>query len=122
MVARVIPVEQFDLVIFGATGDLARRKILPGLYRRWKEGQIPQGSAIIGAARSELPRAEFRDMVRAALEEFLNRKELVEETIASFLDMLDYVTVDAKGDGGWEQLHGMMRKDIVRAFYLSVAP
>ncbi|TVP99709.1 MAG: glucose-6-phosphate dehydrogenase [Roseinatronobacter sp.] len=122
MVARVIPVEQFDLVIFGATGDLARRKILPGLYRRWKEGQIPQGSAIIGAARSDLARADFRDMVRAALEEFLARKELVEDSIASFLEMLDYVKVDAKGDGGWEHLHGMMRKDIVRAFYLSVAP
>ena len=34
MVSRVIPVDPFDLVIFGGTGDLARRKILPGLYRR----------------------------------------------------------------------------------------
>jgi len=71
MVARVIPVECFDLVIFGATGDLARRKILPGLYRRWKEGQIPEGCTIIGAARSDLHTDAFRDLVRAALEEFL---------------------------------------------------
>ncbi|PZX48146.1 glucose-6-phosphate 1-dehydrogenase [Roseinatronobacter thiooxidans] len=122
MVARVIPVEQFDLVIFGATGDLARRKILPGLYRRWKEGQIPEGSKIIGAARSEVARDDFREMVRAALQEFLDRKELVDDTIASFLDMLDYVTIDAKGDAGWDVLSNMMRADIVRAFYLSVAP
>jgi glucose-6-phosphate 1-dehydrogenase len=122
MVARVIPVEKFDLVIFGATGDLARRKILPGLYRRWKEGQIPQGAKIIGAARSEVARNDFRDMVRDALEEFLDRKELVEDKIASFLDMLDYVTIDAKGDGGWDQLGSMMRPDLVRAFYFSVAP
>ena len=59
MVARVIPVECFDLVIFGATGDLARRKILPGLYRRWKEGQIPEGCTIVGAARSELDADSF---------------------------------------------------------------
>ena len=41
MVSRVIPVDVFDLVIFGGTGDLARRKILPGLYRRFVAGQMP---------------------------------------------------------------------------------
>ena len=41
MVSRVIPVGVFDLVIFGGTGDLARRKILPGLYRRFCAGQMP---------------------------------------------------------------------------------
>ena len=41
MVSRVIPVEAFDLVIFGGTGDLARRKVLPGLFRRFCAGQMP---------------------------------------------------------------------------------
>ena len=50
MVVRVIPVDDFDLVIFGATGDLARRKILPGLYRRFLAGQMPPEARIIGAA------------------------------------------------------------------------
>ena len=49
MVARVIPVDPFDLVIFGATGDLARRKILPALCRRFGEGQMPEDARIIGA-------------------------------------------------------------------------
>ncbi|MGA1235150.1 MAG: glucose-6-phosphate dehydrogenase, partial [Lutimaribacter sp.] len=49
MVSRVIPVEPFDLVIFGGTGDLAQRKILPALYRRFRAGQIPQGARVIGA-------------------------------------------------------------------------
>ena len=53
MVSRVIPVDDFDLVIFGATGDLAHRKILPGLYRRFKAGQFPATSQIIGAARTD---------------------------------------------------------------------
>ncbi|MFN7004422.1 MAG: glucose-6-phosphate dehydrogenase [Roseinatronobacter sp.] len=122
MVARVIPVETFDLVIFGATGDLARRKILPGLYRRWKEGQIPEGSAIIGAARSDMSREEFRAQVEAALVEFVAAEELVADTLAGFLDMLGYVTIDARGDAGWDALAGMMREGVVRAFYLSVAP
>ena len=54
MVSRVIPVESFDLVIFGATGDLAKRKIFPGLFRRFLAGQMPTDSQVVGAARSNL--------------------------------------------------------------------
>ncbi len=122
MVARVIPVDRFDLVIFGATGDLARRKILPGLYRRWKEGQIPEGAAIIGAARSEMDRAAFCASVEQALHEFLPESLLLPEAVSSFLGMLDYVAIDARGDGGWDALGARMREDVVRAFYFSVAP
>ena len=63
MVSRVIPVEDFDLVIFGGTGDLARRKILPGLFRRLLGGQMPETARIIGAARSEMDDAGFRVLV-----------------------------------------------------------
>ena len=122
MVARVIPVECFDLVIFGATGDLARRKILPGLYRRWKEGQIPPGCAIIGAARSAMSPEQFRDMVATALAEFLPPTELDDDVVAGFLAMLGYVAIDASGDGGWPELAALMRAGRVRAFYFSVAP
>lgn len=122
MVARVIPVEKFDLVIFGATGDLARRKILPGLYRRWKEGQIPEGAKIIGAARSDNSVEDFRDQVAAALDEFVDPAALVPSVVAEFLEMLTYVTIDAKGTRGWDDLASHMRQGVVRAFYLSVAP
>ncbi|MFN4057728.1 MAG: glucose-6-phosphate dehydrogenase [Roseinatronobacter sp.] len=122
MVARVIPVEPFDLVIFGATGDLARRKILPGLYRRWREGQIPEGARIIGAARSDTDTEAFRAQVGAALTEFLPAGELLPEVVASFQAMIIYVAIDAGGDGGWAELAGLMREGVVRAFYLSVAP
>ncbi len=71
MVSRVIPVEVFDLVIFGATGDLARRKILPGLFRRFVAGQMPEDSRIIGAARADLSDDDFRTQVAGALEEFV---------------------------------------------------
>ena len=122
MVARVIPVEQFDLVIFGATGDLARRKILPGLYRRWKEGQIPEGATIIGAARTDMDNEAFQAVVREALEEFVTPAELVPEIVAGFLDMLRYVTIDAKGTAGWDALAELIQKGRVHAFYFSVAP
>ena len=71
MVSRVIPVEDFDLVIFGGTGDLARRKIFPGLFRRFIAGQMPSTSRVIGAARSDLSDADFQRDIKLALEEFI---------------------------------------------------
>ncbi|RMF40515.1 MAG: glucose-6-phosphate dehydrogenase [Alphaproteobacteria bacterium] len=122
MVSRVIPVEPFDLVIFGATGDLARRKILPGLFRRMVAGQMPPESRVIGTARRELTDAEFRAMADAALSEFAPEADRTPEIRATFLDRLDYVRLDALGAEGWDELAVRLRPDCVRAFYLSVAP
>ncbi|PWR00890.1 glucose-6-phosphate dehydrogenase [Meridianimarinicoccus roseus] len=122
MVSRVIPVDTFDLVIFGGTGDLARRKILPGLFRRYSAGQMPEAAQVIGAARSEMSVNEYRAMVREALMEFSDKAEQGEEVIAGFLQHIDYQQVDAQGDDGWEALREKLRDGIVRAFYFSVAP
>ncbi len=122
MVARVIPVNTFDLVIFGGTGDLARRKILPGLFRRFLSGQMPADSRVIGAARSDLNSAGYRDMVRAAIDEFGGDEKAETKKLDAFLAQLEYVPVDAKGDGGWKELAALSRTDVVRAFYFSVAP
>ncbi|MEL6235576.1 MAG: glucose-6-phosphate dehydrogenase [Pseudomonadota bacterium] len=122
MVSRVIPVDPFDLVIFGATGDLARRKILPGLFRRRQVGQMPAEARIIGAARSEMDGAGFRAMVDAALDEFEPGARDAPELRQAFLDALDYVAVDAMGEGGWSALAAKLTQDRPRAFYLSVAP
>lgn len=118
MVSRVIPVEPFDLVIFGGTGDLAQRKILPGLCRRFADGQMPGEARIIGAARSDLSAAQFREMAHEALEDEACDPNLV----AAFLDRLDYVRIDATGTEGWERLAGLMRDGVTKAFYFSVAP
>ncbi|WP_417208169.1 glucose-6-phosphate dehydrogenase [Antarctobacter sp.] len=122
MVSRVIPVEPFDLVIFGATGDLARRKILPGLFRRYCSGQMPEDARILGAARSEMDTAGFRQLVADAVAEFGGGRHCEDGTLEQFLERVDYEAVDAMGDGGWEALKGHLRDGIVRAFYFSVAP
>jgi glucose-6-phosphate 1-dehydrogenase len=122
MVARVIPVEDFDLVIFGGTGDLARRKILPGLFRRYLSGQMPKDSRIIGAARSDIDSAEYRDMIHDAIKEFGGVEAKDTKGLAAFLNQLEYVPIDAKGEGGWPELAELVRADIVQAFYFSVAP
>ena len=122
MVSRVIPVDDFDLVIFGGTGDLARRKILPGLYRRFCSGQMPEQARIIGAARGEMDDAGFRDLIRDAIKEFAKKNECDDEQIGAFLQRLHFVTIDAKGEGGWSDLRDLMRDGVVKAFYFSVAP
>ena len=122
MVARVIPVEDFDLVIFGGTGDLARRKILPGLFRRYLAGQMPAESRIIGAARSELDSDGYRAMISEAIAEFGGPEKSDAQAVEKFLAQLEYVPIDAKGTNGWKQLAELVRKDVVQAFYFSVAP
>jgi glucose-6-phosphate 1-dehydrogenase len=122
MVSRVIPVDPFDLVIFGATGDLARRKILPGLYRRCLAGQVPADSRIIGAARSQMTTDDFRTFVAAAIEEFVSPDKRDAEALSCFLERLHYVPINATGDEGWSDLAALMKPGVIRAFYFSVAP
>ena len=122
MVSRVIPVDVFDLVIFGGTGDLARRKILPGLYRRFLAGQMPENSRIIGAARTDLTDAAYRTQVAEAIAEFVPKARQDAAIIAQFVDRIYYVAIDAQGTNGWDKLRALMRENVVRAFYFSVAP
>ncbi|PTX56068.1 glucose-6-phosphate 1-dehydrogenase [Litoreibacter ponti] len=122
MVSRIIPVDPFDLVIFGGTGDLARRKILPGLYHRFCAGQMPEDARIIGAARSEMDDKGYRKMIGEALDEFIPHTKREAERVKLFLERLHYTPIDAKGDGGWKTLKKLVRADVVQAFYFSVGP
>jgi len=122
MVSRVIPVDPFDLVIFGGTGDLARRKILPALYRRFRDGQMPDGARIIGAARTKQDGAAWVAWVRKAFDEFLRPDERADDAVEAFLERLDYLAIDATGDGGWAELKAKMRDGVTQAFYFSVGP
>ena len=123
MVSRVIPVDPFDLVIFGGTGDLARRKILPGLFRRFCTHQMPQSARIIGAARTEMEDSDYRQMVADAIHEFGADVLHGEENLSAFLECISYVTIDATGERGWRELaEKVISIDRVEAYYFSVAP
>ena len=122
MVSRVIPVDTFDLVIFGGTGDLARRKILPGLFRRFLAGQMPPDARVIGAARSDLGDDGYRDLVRKAIGEFGSSERERAKELSEFLKRISYVSVDARGEKGWKQLAGLIRPGVIHAYYFSVGP
>ena len=121
MVSRVIPVESFDLVIFGATGDLAKRKIFPGLFRRFLAGQMPTDSQVVGAARSNLSQKKFNDLVENSIKSFaeINFKD---EDLKNFLNCLNYIQIDATGSNGWSALKSILRPKKILAFYFSVSP
>ena len=122
MVARTIPVAPFDLVIFGATGDLARRKIFPSLFERMKAGQMPATARVIGAARGDLSKEAFRALVSEAIAGNVGPKD--KDVATKFVDAMAYTSIDALGDGGWEALGAILAEEprAVRAFYLSVGP
>ena len=121
MVSRVIPVESFDLVIFGATGDLAKRKIFPGLFRRLLAGQMPPDSQVVGAARSNLSQKKFNDLVENSIKSFaeINFRD---DDLKNFLNCLNYIQIDATGSNGWSALKSALRPKKILAFYFSVTP
>ena len=124
MSSQIIPVEPFDYVVFGGTGDLAERKLLPALFHRQLAGQLTEPTRIIGASRTAMTHEEYRKFTLDALQEHLKAEELDEAEVAKFLERIYYISVDAKSDQGWEDLKKLLDqgKDIVRAFYLAVSP
>jgi glucose-6-phosphate 1-dehydrogenase len=123
MSSRVIPVEPFDLVIFGGTGDLARRKILPGLFRRFCAGQMPPQARVIGAARTDMDTTGFRTMVAEAIKEFSGSYSFTQAKLDAFLARIEYLAIDARGEKGWAELAELMSGEgRVEAYYFSVSP
>jgi glucose-6-phosphate 1-dehydrogenase len=124
MPARAIPVDPFDLVVFGATGDLSTRKLLPALYRRFVVGQMPAGARIIGVARMDLDTEAFRSAAREAIMEFVRADLIHSDKLEAFINCIEYVRLDASQDEGWDRLTRLFEKaaNRIRVFYLSVAP
>ena len=124
MTPRIIPVDLFDLVVFGATGDLAQRKLLPALFHRDLQGQLPAGSRIIGASRRAMSSGDFKALARTAIEAHVAAADCTPENLQRFLARLDYVTVDASHEEGWDELGQLLAVggDRIRVFYLAVGP
>jgi glucose-6-phosphate 1-dehydrogenase len=121
--ANNLKLDPFDVVLFGATGDLAKRKLVRALYRRAAAGQIPAGSKIIGLARSDLSREQYLEEVHVSLEKYLNPGELTPERWDGFCKLVTYLRVDATVASDFEKLANELRgrDDVVRVIFLSMA-
>ncbi len=111
------------VVLFGATGDLARRKLLPGLYHLASAGFIPN-SRVIGVSLDEFSPEAFRGFARAALDEFASRR-VDEASWAAFANHLDYVPLalgPAALKAAVERAEADIGSESRRLHYLSVPP
>src|SRR5436305_9216314 len=79
------------LVVFGGSGDLAHRKLLPALYDLAYEGLLPERYAIVGSGGSRLDDADFRERARGAVEEF-SRHRIDATRWQAFGQSLSYVS------------------------------
>jgi glucose-6-phosphate 1-dehydrogenase len=123
--AEFIPVPPFDLVVFGATGDLSLRKLFPSLLHRFLDGQIPAQSRIIGVARSDMDTAAFRKLIHDSREEFAPGACVDHAKCEDFLRHVEYVKLDATAPAdAWAPLKNALSdgNGKVRIFYLSTAP
>ena len=116
------------VVIFGASGDLTARKLLPALFNLRREGLTPETTSVLGTARTAMTDEEFGASMRSAVADH-SRVEPTKDTWGSFADNLFYVPGDLASDGTYralkekleaiDELHGTGGN---RVWYLATAP
>ncbi len=117
------------LVIFGASGDLTARKLLPAIYNLAKEGLMPSQFAVVGFARRDKTDESFRKEMYENIQKFSRTKPIDEAFWKSFQEKLFYFRSEFDQDEGYKNLHGYL-EDLDRRmgtkgnrlFYLSVQP
>ncbi len=122
------PGDPCAIVIFGALGDLTRRKLLPALYNLRCNGLLPREFAIVGVGRSEMDDAAFRETLTDAVREFATR-EVSQEVWADFRERLHYVRGDLEDPETYrriaarlEELERELRTGGNALFYMAVPP
>jgi len=117
------------VVIFGASGDLTKRKLVPALFRLSQERLIPGEFAIVGISRSPLSDAEFRDRMKEAVKTFSEVKQLDEEVWNNFAQGIFYLPGDVGDPEAYKRLADLLTRldrdrgtGGNRVFYLSTAP
>jgi glucose-6-phosphate 1-dehydrogenase len=123
-----LPVRPTALVIFGATGDLAHRKLLPALYNLAHEGALPERFEMIGVARRGQEDEDFQDMARQSIDRF-SRRRPDPSVLKGLIDEMRYVPGAFDDDEVYSELDRVLREfddragePFNRVFYLSTAP
>ncbi|MED1625140.1 glucose-6-phosphate dehydrogenase [Bacillus pseudomycoides] len=121
--------ESMTFVLFGATGDLAKRKIFPALYNLYANEKMPQSISIVGLGRGEMSDEEFQDHVKQSVQNFSRRVEHNQMKMKEFLKAFRYSALDATNIEDYHKLLNLVKQreeelgiPEKRLFYLSVAP
>jgi glucose-6-phosphate 1-dehydrogenase len=121
-ISRLAPAGPLDLVIFGGVGDLSVRKLLPALYMAHLHNNLPAATRIHALGRQSWDRAAFVAFIQDKVRGFIEDKAFAEATWASFLDRLNYVSVDATQAQDFTALAAALQSGSDRVYYLATAP
>src|SRR5947209_16059534 len=123
-----LPVHPTSLVIFGATGDLAHRKLLPALYNLAHEGALPERFELIGVARREQAHEDFAALVKESIERF-SRQKPDPDVLDGLVQDIRYLPGTFDDDNVYTELSRTLKefderagRPMNRVFYLSTAP
>lgn len=115
--------------IFGGSGDLAHRKLLPALYNLYLDDYLPEQFFIVGIGRTEYTDATYRDYIKDGIEQFSRRKNGLEEHWKVFSRQVDYVKGDLSKAKTYQQMTKLVKEkekewktEPNTVFYMSVAP
>ncbi|MCE2706667.1 MAG: glucose-6-phosphate dehydrogenase [Proteobacteria bacterium] len=112
--------QQFDLVLFGGTGDLVTRKLLPALYNAFSNNSLKQDSRIIALGRKELSKDEY---CKFAYDKAVNAKHAIDDLRwKEFCTLIYYLKIDVNQSEQYTNLAHFLNHNITNIYYLSTAP
>jgi hypothetical protein len=116
-------------ILFGATGDLARRKLLPALYRLHTEKMLPERFAIVGFALPAPQQPDYNEFVQTALKEFVPESQQNATGVESFLELISFIPANFTDDEGYHRLSDELARlekerntNGNRVFYMATPP
>jgi glucose-6-phosphate 1-dehydrogenase len=117
--------EQASIVIFGASGDLTQRKLIPGLYNLFNKSRLSADFCIVGVSRTEYSHDEFRAKVKAGVQEH-STESFDQQIWESFAEHIFYMPGNAKQEEDYRRLDEFLQERETdhhnRLYYLSTAP
>ena len=114
----------FDLILFGGTGDLVWRKIMPALFQAFRHGSLPEGGRIVGVARDDLSDDQYRTLIKGRFDHVDLAKQPSEEEFSRFAKMLSYLRMDLSDPADYARLVTKLqqRPAEVVVMYVATAP
>jgi glucose-6-phosphate 1-dehydrogenase len=114
----------FDLILFGGTGDLAWRKLMPALFQAFRHGSLPKDGRIVGIARDNLSDAQYRELIRSRFDQVDLSKRPSPEEFDRFAQLLHFLRMDLSKPEDFQRLAMMLheRRAETVVMYLATAP
>jgi glucose-6-phosphate 1-dehydrogenase len=114
----------FDLVLFGGTGDLAWRKLMPALFQAFRHGSLPKDGRIVGVARDDLSDDQYRELIQSRFNAVEGAKRPSAEEFEKFASLLHYLRMDLSKPADYARLADLLKQrnaDTV-VMYVATAP